>query len=119
MHRPGDGILARIDSLDAFSSVELSRENASFWWTAAAMAVVALLAITTFGLLVSVQAFMRRRFRRRWNKRLVAATVMLLLACGWLATQSVVTYRALSTAGQQAFPRVHALWQARSLAADA
>jgi hypothetical protein len=119
MHDPRVGILARVDSLDALNSRDLSDEDSFLWLTAAALVGFALLAIVAFGLLVSMQVFIRRRFRRRRNKRLLGATALLVLLSGWLTVQSLSSYRSLATAEQQAFPRLHALWQARSLAADA
>ena len=119
MHHPDDGILARIDSLDRLSSRDLSEENFSLWFTALALVAFGGLAIVVLGLLISLQAFIRRRFRRRWNRRLLSATVLLMLVTGWLVAQSISSYRSLSIAEQQAFLRLHTLWQARSLAADA
>jgi hypothetical protein len=119
MHRPVDGILARVDSLDALSSRDLVEEDSDLAMTAAALVAFALIAIVVFSLLVSLQGFIRRRFRRRWNRPLLGATVLLTVVLGWLIGQSVSSYRSLTIAEQQAFPRVHALWQARSLAADA
>lgn len=67
----------------------------------------------------SPAAFIRRRFRRRWNRRLLSATALLTVVMGWLLAQSALSYRSLVIGEQQAYPRIHALWQGRSLAADA
>lgn len=119
MHRPNDGILARIDTLGGLSVRDLSEEDSSLRFTGGALVVFALLAIVLLGLLVSLQTFVRRRFRRRWNRRLMSATALLTVVMGWLLAQSALSYRSLVIAEQQAYPRIHALWQGRSLAADA
>jgi hypothetical protein len=118
MHQPGDGILARVDALASVNSVNASTEYASLWYVAALLAVFFAFGALLFALLVSTQGYVRRRFRRRRNKRLMVATALLLLLSGGMAAQGLYTYRNLQTAEEQAFPRLHELWQARATVAD-
>jgi hypothetical protein len=119
MHRPGDGILARVDALAGSNSANASAEYSSLGFVGALLAVFFLFGALLFALLLSTQAFLRRRFRRRRNTRLLMATVLLVLLSAGMAAQAVYSYRNLQLAEQEAFPRLHDLWQARALAADA
>jgi hypothetical protein len=119
MHGPGDGILARVDSLAAVNATNASAEYSSLWYVAALLGVFFVFSALLLALLLSTQAFLRDRFRRRRNNRLLAATVLLLLVTAGMAAQGVYTYRNLEVAQQEAFPRLHQLWQARALVADA
>jgi hypothetical protein len=119
MHEPGDGILARVDSLEGMNSADLAGEDSSLWLVVATGAACGVMTAVLLALLVSLQAFVRRRFRRRRNTRLLGSTALLgLLGC-CLALQSVISYDGLATAERQAFPRLYAMWQMRSLVADA
>jgi hypothetical protein len=118
MHQPGDGILARVDALAAVNSGNASVEYNSLWYLAALLAVFFAFGALLFALLISTQGYVRRRFRRRRNNRLMVATVLLLLLSGVMAGQALYTYRNLQTAEEQAFPRLHQLWQARATVAD-
>ena len=119
MHRPGNGILARVDALAGINSANASAEYSSLGFVGALLAVFFLFGALLFALLLSTQAFLRRRFRRRRNTRLLMATVLLVLLSAGMAAQAVYSYRNLQLAEQEAFPRLHDLWQARALAADA
>jgi hypothetical protein len=118
MHQPGDGILARVDSLATVNSSNASAEYASLWYAAALLAVFFAFGALLFALLLSTQGFVRRRFRRRRNNRLMVATALLALLSGAMAAQALYTYRNLQAAEEEAFPRLHQLWQARATVAD-
>jgi hypothetical protein len=119
MHRPGDGILARVDALAGVNSANASAEYSSLGFVGALLAVFFLFGALLFVLLLSTQAFLRRRFRRRRNTRLLLATALLVLLSAGMGAQALYSYRNLQLAEQEAFPRLHGLWQARALAADA
>ena len=119
MHDPKTGILVDIDALDRLNNQDLGRENARMWVAAGALAGFYLVALGLLALLVYTQGFLRARFRRRRNPRVLAATALLVLLAGGLGAQAAVTYINLEQAQLQAFGRLHVLWQARSLAVDA
>jgi hypothetical protein len=119
MHAPGVGILARVDALRALYANQLDLANRTLRiteWMATAYIAVGL------GLLVLLwltQGFMRRRFRRRWNTRLLGATALLMFV-------GLVTfgggYRAdgsVRAAEDQTYTRLLHLWNARALLYDA
>lgn len=118
MHQPRDGILARVDALATVNSGNASAEYSSLWYAAALLAVFFAFSVLLFALLVSTQGFVRRRFRRRRNNRMMVATTLLLLLVAGMAAQGLYTYRNLRVAEEQAFPRLHLLWQARATVAD-
>jgi len=118
MHQPGDGILARVDALAAVNSSNASAGYASLWYAAALLGVFFAFGALLFALLLSTQGFVRQRFRRRRNNRLMIATALLALLWGAMAAQGLYTYRNLQAAEEEAFPRLHQLWQARATVAD-
>jgi hypothetical protein len=119
MHRPGDGILARVDALDDLNSSRLHDQEALLWVAAGTLAAFLAVAVVVVVLLLRTQSYLRRKFRRRRNTRLLAATAVAVLLPGLVAAQAASTYRSLAIAEQQAFDRLHALWQVRSLVDDA
>ena len=119
MHDPKTGILVDIDTLDRLNNQDLGRENAQMWGAAGALAGFYLVALGLLGVLVYTHGFLRERFRRRRNPRVLAATALLLVLAGGLGVQTAFTYVNLEQAQLQAFGRLHVLWQARSLAVDA
>jgi len=119
MHRPQDGILARVDALGTLNSENLDREGTSIWLAAATLAVFYLVACVILGLLLYTQGFLRSRFRRRQSPRVLAATILLIFLASGLALQAFYTYRNVEDAQLQAFARLQTLWQVRSLAVDA
>ena len=119
MHDPKTGILVDIDALDRLNNQDLGRENAQMWVAAGALAGFYLVALGVLAMLVYTQGFLRARFRRRRNPRVLAATALLIVLAGGLGVQVAVTYINLEQAQLHAFGRLHVLWQARSLAVDA
>jgi len=118
MHRPGDGILARVDALGALNAEDLAGEESALAFSLGTAAVFLAISIGLLGLLLYTQVFLRRRFRRRQNDRLLAATLLVLALTGWMAAQ--VAHTALAaTRAQEADARLHDLWLARSLVNDA
>jgi len=119
MHDPKTGILVDVDALDRLNNQNLGRENGQMWAAAGALAGFYLVALGMLAMLMYTQGFLRERFRRRRNPRVIAATVLLVLLAGGLAVQAAVTYVNVEQAQLHAFGRLHGLWQARSLALDA
>jgi hypothetical protein len=119
MHRPRDGILDSVDALADLNSQSMVHGNFSLWYTAAQLAVFVVFDIGLFAVLFSTQAFLRQRFRRRRNYRLLAATALLALLTAGMGLQTLSTYRNLTVAEQDAFTHLRGVWQARSLAVDA
>jgi hypothetical protein len=118
MHRPGDGILARVDAVGALNAQDLAGEDTALTLSLAAAAGFLAVALAVMGLLVHTQVFVSRRFNRQVNDGLLAATAGVLLLTVWMGAQ--VTHTAVAAAGaQEAYARVHDLWLARSIANDA
>jgi hypothetical protein len=108
-----------VDSLAVLNSGNASAEYSSLWYVAALLAVFFVFGALLFALLTSTQGFVRERFRRRRNNRLMAATALLALLSGGMAAQALYTYRNLQVAEEDAFPRLHQLWLARATVVDA
>lgn len=118
MHDPRGGILSRVDRVADLDTSRLADQDTSQWITAAALGAFFVLALALVVTLVLTQAFLRRRFRRRHNLHLLAATLLLTTLSGWVAVQGATTYAQLRMAEQQAYPQLHALYQTRSLLDD-
>lgn len=119
MHRPGTGILAQVDSLRGLYADDLDRANRTLQIAALAVPVYALVALALLGLLVHTQVFLRRRFRRRRNLRLLAATLLLVLVAGASGLGAEQARQSITAASDQSFTRLLNLWNARALLYDA
>ena len=119
MHRPVDGILARVDTLATESPNDRTQEDTRLWFLAGTVGAFFVIALGLLGWLVYAQAFLRMRFRRRSSPQIVAAMAVLVSLSGWIAVQSFTTYRNLSVAEGVAFTELHRLSLMQSLAADA
>ena len=118
MHRNPDGILAQVEAVARLYAADLQRANVTLAVAAVALAAFAVAAIVVLGLLAWTQRFVRRRFRRRHNKRLLAATAAaLIVAIGTISGAAGARDAIARSQGQYA--RLLELWQARSLAYDA
>ncbi|HSR23315.1 MAG TPA: hypothetical protein VLW53_07175, partial [Candidatus Eisenbacteria bacterium] len=118
MHRPGDGILARLDALGTLDARDLAREDAALTLSLVGAGVFGAVAAAVVGLLVHTQVFVRRRFNRQTSDLLLAATAAAALLTAWMGAQ--VAHTALEARGAgQTYARVHDLWLARSLVNDA
>jgi hypothetical protein len=118
MHRPGEGILARVDAVGALNARDLTGEDGALTFSLVVAAAFLVLAVGVLGLLGYTQLFVRRRFNRQLNDGLLAASAGVLLLGAWMGAQAAHTTVAAGTA-RQAYARVHDLWLARSLANDA
>jgi len=119
MHRPGDGILARVDTLATESPSDRAQDDTRLRFLAGTVAAFFVIALGLLGWLVYTQAFLRMRFRRRSSPPILAAMAVLVSLSGWIALQSFTTYRNLSVAKGVAFTELHRLSLMQSLAADA
>ena len=118
MHRPGDGLLARVDLLGTLNARDLAGQESGLTLGLAATGVFVVLAAVLGGLLVHTQVLVAHRFRRRVNDHLLAATVLLAVLTAWMGGQAAHT-AVEASAAQAAYSRLHDLWLARSLANDA
>jgi hypothetical protein len=118
MHRANGGILAQVEDVEHLCAGELDQAAVTLNVASGVLAAAALSAFAALVLLVWTQRFVRRRFRRRRNKRLLTATLALLVvATGTGLGVSGARQSIIRSQGQYA--RLLNLWHARSLAYDA
>jgi hypothetical protein len=118
MHGGNDGILPQVEAVERMCAGELDQASLRLAIASGALAVFALSALAAMALLVWTQRFVRRRFRRRRNKRLLGATLTLLLVAGGTGV-GVSGARQSIMRSQAVYARLLNLWHARSLAYDA
>ncbi len=119
MHKPRDGILARVNTLASMNSNDRLQDDPRLWFLGGTVVAFFVIAVGLLGWLVYTQAFLRVRFRRRSSPPILAAASLLVILSAWVALQSFTTYRNLSVAEGVAFTELHRLSLMRSLAADA
>jgi len=119
MHRPGDGILANVDQLGDLDAQDLGAENTTLVVTVGMLLLYGAVAVTVLALLVHSQRFLRERFRRRRNRRLLFATGILLLLAAMITSEAIFTTQTLVMAEGQHYNRLLNLWHIRSLVYDA
>jgi hypothetical protein len=119
MHRPGDGILAETDQLGDLGAQDLGTENATLVVTLGLLALYTGASITVLSLLVHAQRYVRARFRRRRNSRLIAASALLVLLSASVGAEAIFTGQMLAMAEGQSYNRLLNLWHVRSLVYDA
>lgn len=119
MHRPGDGILAQIDALRAIYATGLDQANSTQRVLAGVLAGYIVVALIVLGLLAHTQRFLRIRFRRQRNHRLLAATLLVLLVSAGAASGAVQAAQSIRTAQDQSYSRLLNLGSARALVYDA
>jgi len=118
MHSTSDGILAQVEAVERMCAAELNQANLILTIATGVLAAFLVSAVVALGLLVWTQRFVTRRFRRRRNKRLLAATLAVFVVSGgtgfgvYGAQQSILQ-------SQGVYARLLNLWHARSLAYDA
>jgi hypothetical protein len=119
VHRPGTGILASTEALAAIDSQQLARQDLALELTSIALGAYAVVGLTLLGLLVRTQLFLRQRFRRRRSQPLLAAIAVLLIVSAVVGVAAARTAHGLLVAEGQAYPRLVALYLARTLGNDA
>src|SRR5262249_14166688 len=119
MHRPSDGILAKVDQLGDLDAQDLTSENTTLIVTVGLLVLYAAAALALLSVLVHAQRYVRQRFRRRRNGRLLGATALLILLGASVAGETVFTGQALVMAEGQDYGRLLNLWHMRSLVYDA
>jgi len=118
MHNVRDGILAQVEEVERMCAGELTQADLTLTIASGVLAVFALSAIVAVGLLVWTQRYVRWRFRRRRNKRLLAATLAAVVVAAGTGT-GVYGARQSIMQSQSQYARLLNLWHARSLAYDA
>jgi hypothetical protein len=109
-------ILPTADRLDAINRAELDAAYARQERVSKLMlAIVAGAGLLLIGTLVALQRLVTARTRRAVNPQLAAATVIALLLLARLLQILVATEGHVKNAGRDAFPSIHALWQARAI----
>ncbi|WP_371502203.1 hypothetical protein OG871_34445 [Kitasatospora sp. NBC_00374] len=119
MHKPDDGILARIGQLQAAELDRLAQHRRSVWTAPGLLFAVLAPALVGLVVLVRTQRFLRRHFHRRVNPCLLAASVLLTALAGWSAVGTVGVDDASATAGDRVVPRLVAAWKVRTVTAAA
>jgi hypothetical protein len=119
MHAPGTGILDRVDALRGLYANQLDLANRTLRIAEWLATVYTVTALALFGLLLYTQRFLRRRFHRRRNPRLLMATVLLLLVGVSTFFGAFEADRSVRTVEDQTYTRLLHLWNARALLYDA
>ncbi|MFG3249314.1 hypothetical protein [Streptomyces sp. NPDC048187] len=103
-------IMSRLDALRAEQLAEARRQAAFPWQLWLGWSTVAVLYAALCGALLETQRFLRRRFRRPVQLRLLAATALCAVAVPVLAWQTLSVHRAMtdSVAGMRVPPTVPA-----------
>jgi len=110
------GILPQVSSLASVSSARLDGDYAAGRSAArAGLAVTALAGLAVLAVLAGLQAFLARRFRRRVNPALAAATLVALIAVAVTGARLAAEAGHLKVAKQDAFDSIVALSQARAV----
>jgi hypothetical protein len=113
MLQPGDGILARVDAMDALDTTDQG-PAAGPSLPAALVVLLAALLLT----LVLVHRHVSRRFRRRYNAPLAAAIAVLLPMAAWTGLLVFEVGQVPGAAQAQTLARWHDLLRADALAHD-
>jgi hypothetical protein len=119
MHRPGNGLLARVDQLGDLYAQDLGAENTTLAITGGLVVLYLGAALWLARTLLHAQGFVKVRFRRRRNPRLVAATGLVVLLALGFAAEGFVTAATLRMSEGQDYGRLLNMWHARSLLYDA
>jgi hypothetical protein len=110
------GILPQVSSLASVSSARLDGDYAAGRSAArAGLAVTLLAGLAVLAVLAGLQAFLARRFRRRVNPALAAATLVALIALAAAGARLNADAGHLKVAKQDAFDSIVALSQARAV----
>jgi hypothetical protein len=118
MHRPRDGILARLEAISDRYAAELARVDLTLKVSKDALAVFAAAIGFQLTLLLYTQRFVRFRFRRRWNRRLLSSTLLAVVLAAGTGAGAVAAGQSIA-ASQEQYGRLLKLWHARSLVYDA
>jgi hypothetical protein len=118
MHNTKDGVLAQVESVERMCAAELTQADITLAIASGVLGVFALSALVAVSLLVWTQRFVRRRFRRKRNKRLLAATLAAVVVATGTGT-GVYGARQSILQSQGEYARLLNLWHARSFAYDA
>jgi hypothetical protein len=113
------GILAQVDGVRDFYAAGLAQANFNLEVTAGMVLPFVAVAIVVLALLVRTQRFLRARFRRRRNNRLLAATLMLVFVSVGGCAGAAQAAQAIKTHENQSYLRLLNLWRARVIAYDA
>jgi hypothetical protein len=119
MHRPGDGILARVATLASPSPDDQAMDETRWQVLTGTISAFFATALGLLGLLIYSQVFLIRRFRRRSSPPILVAVLLLLGLSGWMAPHAWATYRNLSVAEGVTYAELHRLSLMQALAADA
>jgi hypothetical protein len=118
MHGPG-GILAQVDGMRDMYIADLDGANVTLRITAGMLALYVGVAGLLLALLVRTQRFVRTRFRRRRNARLLTATMLLVVVSAGAGLGTAQAAAAIQAGENQSYPHLLRLWTARVLVYDA
>jgi hypothetical protein len=97
----------------------LNGKLTSPWADPALIAAIATAGVVVFGLIVVLQLFLRRRFRRSISPPLVLAAVVVCGLLAWVFAVILPADNALARARTTSLPRVVEIWQNQTHAASA
>ncbi len=101
---PQAGVMGRLDQLQSDQLATLSGQSSFGWPLWLGCGAVAVLGLALVVALVEVQRYSRRRFRRRWNRPLAAATVLLAAGTAVLGRFTWQTHSGMAQARARLAP---------------
>jgi hypothetical protein len=105
------GLIPPTNSLAELNQHALGGQLTSPWADPALMAAIVTAGVVVLGLLVALQLFLRRRFRRLISPPLVLAAVVVCGLLAWMFAVILPADDALARARTTALPRVVEIWQ--------
>lgn len=118
MHDPDTGILPRVTALTEGAAAQAADRRSDRWLSVGAIVLQIAGGVLVVAVLVAVQVYLARRFRRMLNPALAAATVLGLVLL-IVATRQAVDTRDRVRDGVGALRGATASWSARAALADA
>jgi hypothetical protein len=114
-----DGLLATMSTLRDRNQKALKGQSTSLWADPVLFTVFATAGIVVLGLVIALQLFLRRRFRRTISPPLLLAATVVCGLVAWMGAVILSADTAFAAARHKALPSLVQIWQNQTQRVDA